>query len=82
MSLLELFPAVRSLPREEKVQLLQFLAGELARDVGLPAFHPGDEYPIWSPYDAFEAAGTLERALDDEFLCQVRCVLVPHTQDI
>jgi hypothetical protein len=66
MSLSELLPAVRSLRREEKLRLLQFLAGEIAREEGLPAIQPGDEYPIWSPYDAFDAAATLERVLEED----------------
>ncbi len=66
MSLLELYPAVRSLPREDKVRLLQFLAGELAHDEGLPNVLPGTECPVWSPYDAFDAARVLEQALAAE----------------
>ena len=32
MSVAEMLPAVSSLPRAEKIQLLQFIAGELARE--------------------------------------------------
>jgi hypothetical protein len=63
MSLAELLPTVRSLPRHDKLRLLQFLAGELARDEGLPDIRLGVDYPVWSPYEAFEAARTLEQTL-------------------
>jgi hypothetical protein len=63
MSLAELLPAVQSLPHQDKLRLLQFLAGELARDEGLPDIRPGVDYPVWSPYESFEAARTLEHAL-------------------
>ena len=63
MSLTELLPAVRSLPHSDKLRLLQFLAGELAREEGLPDLRAGAEFPIWSPYDAYDAAQVLEQAL-------------------
>jgi hypothetical protein len=66
MSLAELFPVVRSLPHPDKLRLLQFLAGELARENGLPMVQPGAEYPIWSPYDAFDAAAAMARVLQEE----------------
>lgn len=66
MSLAELLPAVQSLSHQDKLRLLQFLADELAREEGLPELRPGAEYPIWSPYEAFEAARVLEQALDAE----------------
>jgi hypothetical protein len=66
MSLAELLPSVRSLPHEDKLRLLQFLAGELAREEGLPEIPPGAACPIWSPFDAFEAAGVLAQALQAE----------------
>jgi len=36
MSVAELLPTVASLPRAEKIQLLQFIASELARDEERP----------------------------------------------
>ena len=64
MSLDELLPVVRDLPHGDKLCLLQFLARALARDEGLPDIGPGTEFAIWSPYDAFAAAATLQHALD------------------
>jgi hypothetical protein len=63
MSLTELLPVVRSLPHPEKLRLLQFLANELARHENLPEIQPEAEYPVWSPFDAHEAARTLEELL-------------------
>lgn len=63
MSLSELLPSVQSLPRAEKYQLLQLLAADLAHAEGLPHFQPGASYPVWSPYDANEAAFILVRML-------------------
>jgi hypothetical protein len=64
MSLAELLPVVRSLPHQDKVSLLQFLANSLAQEAGLPQIKPGDEFPIWSPYSAFAAAETLQQTLE------------------
>jgi hypothetical protein len=66
MSLAEILPAVQSLPHPDKLRLLTFLAGELAREEGLSDVRPDVAYPVWSPYDAFEAASTLERALQSD----------------
>jgi hypothetical protein len=55
VSLAELLPAVRALPRPDKFRLMQQLIAELAQEEGLAA----GEYPVWSPYEAHEAAATL-----------------------
>jgi hypothetical protein len=65
MSLAELFPVVRSLPHQDKLRLLHFLAGELVREEGLTEIVPGGQYPIWSPFDAYDAARALEQVLRD-----------------
>lgn len=65
MSLAELLPSVRSLAHHDKLRLLQFLAGELARDEQLE-LQPGEQYPIYSPYDCFEAAEKLRQVLEAE----------------
>ena len=59
MSLLELFPDVRLLPRADKLRLMQFLVVELAQEEGVSLLASGAEYPIWTPLNAFSAAETL-----------------------
>ena len=63
MTLNDLIPELRALPRTEKLWVIQMMAAEVAReeDAGLP--QAGQEYPIWSPFDAFEGAATLMRVL-------------------
>ncbi len=62
MSLTELRPAVRALPRCEKFLLVQELIAELAQEEGVTPI----EYPVWSPYDAHAAATTLLKLLEQE----------------
>ena len=62
MSLSELFPALRELNRADKLRVMQFLVLELAKEEDT-LMTAGVEYPLWSPYDAFDAANTLLHAL-------------------
>ena len=64
MSLIELFPAVKILPRADKLRLMQFLVIDLAREEGVPLLTADAEYPIWTPLNAFEAAETLLQLLE------------------
>ena len=66
MSLTELLPAVRALPRAERIRLVHLLIDELARPQEPPALQDGASYPVWSPYGAHEAAASLLRLLEDE----------------
>jgi hypothetical protein len=66
MSLLEIMPDLRALPRAEKLQAIQYLAGELARDEGINPSDAGQAFPVWSPFDAHDAAVVLLEALDAE----------------
>jgi len=45
---------------------MQFLVFELAREEGVALLQPGEDYPMWTPYDAFDAASTLLNALKEE----------------
>jgi len=63
MSLTELLPAVRTLPRADKLRLMHFLVLDLAQEEGVPLFAPDTEYPIWTPLNAYETAETLLQAL-------------------
>jgi hypothetical protein len=45
---------------------MQFLVLELAQEEGVALLQPNRAYPIWTPYNAFEAAETLLNALEEE----------------
>jgi hypothetical protein len=62
----ELLSKVQALPRVDKLRLMQFLAFELAREEGVALLQPNEDYPMWTPYDAFDAASTLLNALKEE----------------
>jgi hypothetical protein len=62
----ELLPKIQALPRADKLRLMQFLVSELAREEGITLLQPNEDYPIWTPYDAFDAATTLLDALKEE----------------
>jgi hypothetical protein len=63
MSLAELFPTVKMLPRADKLRLMQFLLIDLAQEEGVPLLAADAEYPIWTPLNAFDAAETLLQML-------------------
>lgn len=54
----ELLPALAELDRIDKLRAMHFLISELAKDESLEL---GRDviYPVWSPFDSFEAAQTL-----------------------
>ena len=62
MSLAELLPDVRALPRKDKYRLIQLLACELEQTEEAEIVE-GQSYPIWSPTDAFSAADALLKSL-------------------
>jgi hypothetical protein len=66
MSFLEILPGLQALPRAEKLQAIQYLAGELASDEDADRPDAGQSFSVWSPFDAHEAAGVLLQALDAE----------------
>lgn len=66
MSLVEMLPNIQSLPRADKLKLIQFLAQELAEAEGSPTLQGGQSYPVWSPDQAFAAAETLLQTLRPE----------------
>jgi hypothetical protein len=63
MSLNELFPAIKMLPRADKLRLMQFLVIDLVQEEGVPLLAADAEYPIWTPLNAFDAADTLLQML-------------------
>jgi len=66
MPLADLLPAVRELSRSEKLRLIQVLAADLAETEDTASLTPGRSYPLWSPFDAHEAAKMLFDVLDDD----------------
>lgn len=57
-----LLPALKALQHHEKLFVIQFLAAELSRQQH--EFLLSDVvYPVWSPYDSYEAAEVLLQAL-------------------
>jgi hypothetical protein len=68
----ELLPKLQALPRADKLRLMQFLIFELAREEGITLLQSNEEYPIWTPYSAFDAATTLLNALQEEQITYAR----------
>jgi hypothetical protein len=66
MTLSEILPTIQSLPRADKLRLIQVLAADVARDEGVALDVADKTVPIWSPHDSFEGAATLLRVLDDD----------------
>ena len=64
MSLTEILPTLQALPRSDKLRLVQFLIVDLAREEGIPLVEVGTPYPIWSPFNAYDAAAVLLKELD------------------
>jgi hypothetical protein len=64
MSFAELIPALQALPRADKLRVIQFLAGDLARQKDAELFPAEASCPTWSPFHAFDAAKTLMQMLE------------------
>jgi hypothetical protein len=64
MSFVEVLSTVRSLSRQDKLRLIQWLAVELAQAEESTPIPAGHSYPLWSPDQAYDAADVLLRALD------------------
>ena len=63
MSLAELMSQIQTLPRIDKLRLMQFLATELVKEEDANFFVANQEYPVWSPYNCSEAANILMNLL-------------------
>lgn len=61
----ELVEQLRKLNRVDKLMVIQLLAAELANEE-TNLIKSGASYPIWSPYDAVEAANIMLEALNAE----------------
>jgi hypothetical protein len=71
----DLIPLVKKLDRAGKLQLMQSILNEIAEEDGVPiteienlAIISDEDYPVWSPTDAYEAADTLLTLLKEDKL--------------
>jgi hypothetical protein len=65
MSLAELLPLVNDLNQSDKLSLFKLLAAQIP-DAELQIIFSASEYPIWSPYNATEAANILMQMIQDD----------------
>jgi hypothetical protein len=66
MTLSEILPTIQSLPRADKLRLLQLLVADVARDEGIALDMAEKTISIWSPHDSIQGAATLLRVLDED----------------
>lgn len=62
----DLLPTLRNLSRADKIRAIKLLVDELAREEEIPSFVAGASFPIWTPFDAFDAAEKLLEELKKE----------------
>jgi hypothetical protein len=65
MSLAEIIPLVNDLSQPDKLSLFKLLAAQVP-DAELQVIFSASEYPVWSPYDATEAANILMQMIRDD----------------
>ncbi|MEH1784916.1 MAG: hypothetical protein V7L23_04775 [Nostoc sp.] len=65
MSLAELIPLINNLSQSDKLSLFKLLAAQIP-DAELQAIFSASEYPVWSPYDATEAAHILMQMIQND----------------
>ena len=63
MPLVELMSQIQTLPKIDKLRLMQFLATELVKEEDANFFVANQGYPVWSPYNCSEAANILMNLL-------------------
>jgi len=66
MSIAEIIPAVRALPRSEKFKLVRLLLDDLAGEEPLSMLKQGQEFPIYTPEFVPGAAAQLARLLEEQ----------------
>ncbi len=64
MSLTELLPTIKMLPRADKLRLMQLLVIDLAQEEGVSLLAAEAEYPVWTPINAVDAGETLLQMLE------------------
>ncbi|MBW4616603.1 MAG: hypothetical protein KME21_25700 [Desmonostoc vinosum HA7617-LM4] len=60
----ELLTYLRKLNNADKLYVIQVLVSELAQKEE-DLIKENQSYPVWSPYDAFEAADVMLKVLED-----------------
>lgn len=65
MSLAKLIPLINNLSQSDKLSLFKLLAAQIP-DAELQAIFSASEYPVWSPYDATEAADILMQMIQND----------------
>jgi len=63
-ALIELWPRLKELSRMDKLRVMHFLLLELAGEESAVLLEDGASNPVWSPYEAFDAADTLVAVLE------------------
>jgi hypothetical protein len=66
MSIAEILPAVRALPRSEKFRLARLLLDDLAEEELLSTIKQGQEFPLYTPEFAPGAAAQLATLLEEQ----------------
>jgi len=66
MSNPELLAILQQLSHDEKVETIQFLTAELAKEQGLNSLDNNAAYRAWSPYDYGDAAQKLMSLLEQK----------------
>jgi hypothetical protein len=66
MSIAEIIPAVRALPRSEKFRLVRLLLDDLAGEELLATLEQGQECPIYTPQFAPGAAALQATVLEEQ----------------
>jgi len=61
-----LLPTVKTLSHADKIRLMHFLTTDLVQREDINLLEPHKDYPIWTPFDAVEAADTLLTVLAEE----------------
>ena len=64
MKLIELLPTLHSLPTAEKIQVIQILTAEVAKEERSDIELPAEPAAVWSPYDSTQGAAELLTFLD------------------
>jgi hypothetical protein len=70
MTLAEILPSIDALPNADKLQLIQHLAADIARQELLVDAFKSVTISYWSPHDSLEGAATLMNLLEQERTAQ------------